>query len=159
MSNKTKQNDTTFEEYAATKPHLYGNHIEVVRGMVAANCPRCAELAKAVAFNDETARHYLAGRTEALQKLAALEAKCAELEATNRQLNREILAVGDEAEDYAGKLAALEAENARLNNRRADGYLYEIPITGGTYNTHYSPRKPTDVRCLNVREVFSNDAN
>ena len=85
--------------------------------------------------------------------------RCAELEATNRQLNREVISVGEEAEDYAGKLATLEAENARLNNRRADGYLYEIPITGGTYNTHYSPRKPTDVRCLNVREVFSNDAN
>lgn len=114
---------------------MTGNHIEDVRGMVPhqplkpageedkatykqiadnythpANCPRCAELAKAVAFNDETARHYLAGRTEALQKLAALEAKCAELEATNRQLNREVISVGDEAEDYAGKLAVLEAE-------------------------------------------------
>lgn len=66
---------------------------------------------------------------------------------------------GGLAEKVEEKLAALEAENARLNNRRADGYLYEIPITGGTYNTHYSPRKPTDVRCLNVREVFSNDAN
>ena len=36
--------------------------------------------------------------------------RCAELAATIRQLNREILSVGDEAEDYAGKLAALEAE-------------------------------------------------
>ena len=56
MSNETKQDDTTFEEYAATKPHLYGNHIEDVRGRSMADaavgpcdcdphiehCPSCA---------------------------------------------------------------------------------------------------------------------
>jgi len=43
--------------------------------------------------------------------------RCAELEATNRQLNMEVISVGDEAEDYAGKLAALEADLAAANER------------------------------------------
>ena len=47
---------------------------------------------------------------EIIASNAAPCARCAELEATNRQLNREVISVGDEAEDYAGKLAALEAE-------------------------------------------------
>ena len=54
---------------------------------------------------------------EIIASNAAPCARCAELEATNRQLNREVISVGDEAEDYAGKLAALEAENARLIER------------------------------------------
>ena len=57
------------------------------------------------------------GDKRTLYNHAAPCARCAELEATNRQLNREVISVGDEAEDYAGKLAALEAENARLIER------------------------------------------